>query len=88
MIKTVSTMNAKKNLGEILDKIRLQQDEYVIESNGKPAAVIVPVNKFKKWKKRRNQDFGVLDAIKKKSPYATDKEIQSVLKDAIKKARA
>lgn len=45
MKRTVSTIDIRQHLGEILDKVALRHDQYVVERKGKPLAVLVPVEK-------------------------------------------
>lgn len=88
MIKTVSAIKARQNLGQILDEVRLRYDEYIIERNGKPVAVVVPIEEFRSWQDSRGKDFSLLDSIKSKSPFATEEEIEGVLKEAIEAAKS
>jgi prevent-host-death family protein len=42
---TVSTMDVRRRVGNILDRVALRSDEYLVERKGKPLAVIMPVEK-------------------------------------------
>lgn len=46
MKKTVSTLDVRKQLGEILDRVALRHDEFIIERKGKALAAVVPVEKL------------------------------------------
>ncbi len=46
MKKTVSTIEVRKQLGEILDRVALRHDQFIIERRGKPLAAIVPIEKL------------------------------------------
>ena len=46
MKKTVSTIDVRKKLGEILDRVALRYDEFIIERRGKALAAVVPVQKL------------------------------------------
>lgn len=46
MKKTVSTIDVRKQLGEILDRVALRYDEFIIERRGKALAAVVPVQKL------------------------------------------
>lgn len=51
MIKTITAMKARQNLGSIMNEVSFTGDEFIIERAGKPMAVIVSVDKFYKMKK-------------------------------------
>ncbi|MDZ4200248.1 MAG: type II toxin-antitoxin system Phd/YefM family antitoxin [Kiritimatiellia bacterium] len=42
---TVSTMEVRKSIGHILNRVALRGDEYLVERKGKPMAVMMPVEK-------------------------------------------
>ncbi len=46
MKKTVSTIEVRKRLGEILDRVALRHDQFIIERKGKPLAAVVPIEKL------------------------------------------
>lgn len=46
MKKTISTMDVRRQLGEILDRVALRYDEFVIERKGKALAAVVPIEKL------------------------------------------
>jgi PHD/YefM family antitoxin component YafN of YafNO toxin-antitoxin module len=43
---TLSALDVRKNLGDILNRIAIRHDEYVIERKGQPMAAMVPMGKF------------------------------------------
>jgi prevent-host-death family protein len=51
MIKTITAMKARQNLGSIMNEVSFTGDEFIIERAGKPMAVIVSINKFYAMKK-------------------------------------
>ncbi|MBI4872925.1 MAG: type II toxin-antitoxin system prevent-host-death family antitoxin [Candidatus Riflebacteria bacterium] len=46
MKKRVSTLQVRHQLGDILDRVSLRHDEYIIERKGKPLAAVIPVGKL------------------------------------------
>ena len=51
MIKTITAMKVRQNLGTIMNEVFFTGDEFIIERAGKPMAVIVSVDKFYEMKK-------------------------------------
>jgi prevent-host-death family protein len=43
MKKIISTMDMRHNLGDILNKVDLRHDQFVIERKGKPLAALIPI---------------------------------------------
>lgn len=46
MIETVSTLEIRQRLGDLLNRVALRQDQFVIERKGKPLAAMVPIERF------------------------------------------
>ena len=46
MKKTITTIDVRKQLGEILDRVALRYDEFIIERKGKALAAVVPMEKL------------------------------------------
>jgi prevent-host-death family protein len=42
---TVSTMEVRRRVGDLLDRVALRGDEYLVERRGRPLAVVMPVAK-------------------------------------------
>ena len=42
---TISTMDIRKRVGDILNRVALRGDEYLVERRGQPLAVVMPVAK-------------------------------------------
>jgi prevent-host-death family protein len=47
MNETITTLDIRKRLGEILDRVALRHDEFVIERRGRPLAALVPVERIR-----------------------------------------
>jgi len=47
MTRTVTAIQTRQNLGDMLDRVRLRQDSYVIERNGRPMAALVPLDRLR-----------------------------------------
>lgn len=42
---TVSTMEVRRNIGDLLNRVALRGDEYLVARKGKPLAVVMSVEK-------------------------------------------
>ncbi len=43
MKQTISTMDMRQHLGNILNRVDLRHDQFVIERKGKPLAALIPI---------------------------------------------
>ena len=46
MKETISTIEVRKKLGDLLNRVDLRHDQFIIERKGKPLAALVPVEKL------------------------------------------
>jgi prevent-host-death family protein len=46
MIETVSTLEIRQRLGDLLNRVALRHDQFLIERKGKPLAAMVPVERL------------------------------------------
>ena len=50
MTHTISAIKARQNLGEMLNRVLLKHDEFIIERGGKPMAAVIPIDQLKRIK--------------------------------------
>ena len=43
---TLTTLDLRRHLGDILNRVAIRHDEYIIERKGKPLAAVVPVSRL------------------------------------------
>ena len=55
MLKKISAIKARQNLGQIMNEVSLKEDEYIIERAGKPLVAIIPVGKYLQMQKEREK---------------------------------
>src|SRR3970040_2399145 len=46
MAEKVSTLDVRQRFGELLNRVALRHDEFIIERKGKPLAALVPVERL------------------------------------------
>lgn len=60
MSETVSTLAIRQRLGDILNRVALRHDEFIVQRKGKPLAAIVPVERLeqmRRFARRHALDF-------------------------------
>ena len=86
MIKTLTAIKARQNLGELLEEVYYNGDQYIIERAGKPMAAVVPLWQLQTREKHKERLFGMLDKVWK-SPPAKPGIVQREVTEAVRVAR-
>ena len=55
MTKTVSTAAIRQNIGDMLNRVALRHDEFIIERKGKPMAALVSVERLEQLRRVARQ---------------------------------
>ena len=55
--KTISVIEAQRHFGNMLQDVAIKGDKFVVERNGEPIAVIVPVQLYEQWKRWKEAFF-------------------------------
>ncbi len=63
MTERVSTMDVRARIGDMLNRVALRHDEFIIERKGKALAAIVPVERLEQMRRAARQ--GVSDLLKR-----------------------
>src|SRR5918993_5241091 len=65
MVDRVSTMEVRQRIGDMLNRVALRHDEFIIERKGKPLAALVPVERLEQMRRfARTQAIGFLEQQK------------------------
>lgn len=55
MREKVSTLDVRQRIGDLLNRVALRHDEFVIERKGKPLAALVPVERLDQMRRFAKQ---------------------------------
>jgi prevent-host-death family protein len=65
MTEKVSTIDVRQRIGDMLNRVALRHDEFVIERKGRPLAALVPVERLEQMRRfARRQAFDFLEQQK------------------------
>ena len=65
MTEKVSTMDVRARIGDLLNRVALRHDEFIIERKGKPLAALVPVERLEQMRRfARQHALGFLEQQK------------------------
>lgn len=86
MTITVSAMKARQQFGEILNRVDLVHDQFIIERDGRPLAAIVPISSLEEIHRRaRSRALSFLDRT---DSGLTDDATEKLATEAVKEVRA
>lgn len=51
MAERVSTLEVRQRIGDLLNRVALRHDEFIIERKGKPLAALVPVERLQQLRR-------------------------------------
>jgi prevent-host-death family protein len=72
MRTTLSTLDLRQQLGDILDRVALRHDQFIVERKGKPLAAVVPIAKLEQMERfAREQALATLQRLPKATLSAT-----------------
>ncbi len=85
MIKTISAMKVRQNLGQVMNEVAIKEDEYIVERSGKPLVAIIPYGWYQKLLEERQAFFGMAREIqaggdKNQDIIAVSQEIDEAIK--------
>ncbi len=87
VLKKVSAMKARQNLGQLLNEVSIRGDSYIIERAGKPLAALVDMERFQQLQEDRDSALQAVRNIWQKMQAADAQEVQEAIKEAVGSAR-
>lgn len=86
MADRVSTMAVRQRIGDMLNRVALRHDEFIIERKGKPLAALVPVERLEQM--RRFARRHALEFMEQQRGPLTDAQASELAADAKRWARS
>jgi prevent-host-death family protein len=85
MLKTVSAIKARQNLGQVMNEVFLKDDEYIVERAGKPLVAIIPIEKYLNMTGKRQEFFRLFDSFQGKADHSSS--VEDDINEALTAAR-
>lgn len=82
MEKIIKSSVLRSQLSPILDEVQFNRDNYIIERNGRPAAVIVPLDIYENWKQNRQRFFDTIRQVQQANQDADPDEVMELVLQA------
>lgn len=86
MTITLSAMEVRQKFGEILNRVDLVHEQFIVERNGRPLAAIVPISALLDIQK--NARKYALAFLEKGGSDLSDDEANEIAVEAVKEVRA
>lgn len=86
MAITLSAMEARQKFGEILNRVDLVHDQFIIERNGRPLAAIVPISSLEDIQKKAKKR--ALSFLESTGSDLSEEEANEIAVAAVKEVRA
>jgi prevent-host-death family protein len=83
MLKKISAMKARQNLGQIMNEVALRGDDYVIERAGKPLVAIIDMDKYQRLQEERQEALQAVRSIWSKMEGVDPEEVEEIIEEAI-----
>jgi len=85
----ISTMDLRARLGDVLDRVRLRFDTFVVERKGEEVAAIVPVERMRRLEEFARRRAEELESFQREAVARTGpEEIERRLRGSLEATRA
>ena len=88
MLQTITTANARNNFANLLGEVYYGGKKYLIKKLGKPFAVLLNVEEYKKLEELRESLFQEIAANRNKNKNVSFKEVETDIEEAVKAVRS
>ena len=80
MEKTIGAWEARRRLGQLIEESFYHKDHFVIERSGRPMAVIVPLDDYRKWQRlAKERIFIMLEEVWNRTQAVPAAELKLIL---------
>ena len=87
MERRMGVTEARKQLARIVDEVKYKGENYIIIRHGQPAAAVVPMDVYRRWKQEREELFGVIREIQAANADADPDQVMKEVLEAQQSAR-
>ena len=85
MEKTVGAYEARRKFGQIIEEAFYKKDSFVVERSGRPMAVIVPIDVYRRWQRlARERVFLMLQEVWRRTEDVPSEELEADIEQALK----
>jgi len=87
MLKTITAVKARQNLGQLMNEVVIREDDYIIERSGKQLVAIIPIEKYRRFEQEedraRNEFSQWVDKIRERTKNVDQKLLEETIQEAV-----
>ena len=87
MVKRISAIKVRQNLGQVMNEVALKEDEYIVERAGKPLVAIIPIDQYQRLRGEKEEFFKMVAEIQKEAVRSGRKVVGLEIEEAVKAYR-
>jgi len=87
MLKKISAMKARQNLGQVMNEVALRGDDFVVERAGKPLVAIIPMEKYRKLQGYLDEFREEVERFQQSVKDVDTKELDAAIDKAVSAAK-
>ncbi len=88
MRRKLTAVEARKELGEVLNGVFYRNDEVVIERAGKPMAAVIPVSLYERILRERERFWQLWERNRDLNADMSEEEVDALVAEAVQWARS
>lgn len=79
MLRKISAVKVRQNLGQVMNEVALRGDDYIVERAGNPLVAIIPVEKYRKIQKDLEDFYTEVKAFQEDARGVDSKAIDEAI---------
>ena len=87
MLKKISAMKVRQNLGQVMNEVALRGDDYVVERAGKPLVAIIPMEKYRRLQQDLDDFWQEVSSFQESVKDVDPKELDAAIEEAVTAAK-
>lgn len=87
MLKRISAIKVRQNLGQVMNEVALKEDEYIVERAGKPLVAIIPIDRYQRLQNEREEFFRMVEEIQNEAGKADTAAAEAEIAEAVRTYR-
>ena len=87
MLKKISALKARQNLGQVMNEVALRGDDYIVERSGKPMVAIIPLGKYWQLQSALDDFFEEVKDFRQAAKKTKPKEVDRAIAEAVEAAK-
>jgi len=88
MEKVVGAFEARRRFGQLIEEAFYKKDNFVVERSGRPMAVIVPIDAYRRWQRlAKERVFIMLEEVWRRAENIPAEELEADVEQALANLR-